>query len=297
MAPTDPDSALAMELVQGVSGDAAVIVETAKAAAGPSTEDVLNHSDLRLVREQLGDGNVVRVLDLEPFTDAPRRRKGHVKIDEAASFVAYVNEQKDSGSRIYASRAHGQIVAVLNDDFGGGREEVAGWRDHRATLALERTPEWKRWLALDGKLDSQVIFAEHLEVCLADIVEPLAADLVEIARSFTASTSIQFRSARNLSSGETQIAYDEEITAAAGSKKNITIPSEFKLRIAPYHGIERLDITARLRYRLSNGTLAIGYVLDKPTDVELQAFGDVVALVGEQTELQPLMGVPASERA
>lgn len=278
--------------------EAAVVADVARQTAGvkhtqvkPDVEKIL------LVRELTGlDTDQVRVLSMEKFAPAPYRRRGTALFDDPASLVLYVNTFKAEGlARLYASLAKRQAVVVLNDDDPADNDSadtIGAWRDHRAELAVRATPEWERWRAMDSKLVGQTDFAEHLELNLADIVEPVAADLVEIARSFTASTDVQFRSAVNLQSGETRFAYDENTTAQATSSggSTIDVPRTFALRIAVFQGTEPLDVTARLRYRLHGGHLTIGYLLDKADDIERNAFQNEIEDVAKDVGLVALYG-------
>lgn len=282
--------------------DVAALADLGRRAAGPNVEPVNpDEHRLLLVREQTyNDGNRgdypsgfaerVRVLSLEPWATRPARRRGTVTFDEGGSFSLYVNEFTPDGqhpARLYASLSERRAVAVLNDDVPGWDAPAGAWRDHRAVLRVLTTPEWDRWRKGDSEMGSQEDFAEHLELNLADIVEPAAADLVEIARSFTASSDIQFRSAVNLATGETRFAYDEDTRAAATSTggQSIDIPRTFTLRIAPFQGMDPIEVIARLRYKLRGAHLSIGYLLMNPDDVERSAFKDTIEQVAGATGL------------
>jgi uncharacterized protein YfdQ (DUF2303 family) len=239
---------------------------------------------------------------MEAFAAEPYRRRGHVVLDDPGSIVAYVNEFKvEDASRLYASLDHASLVAILNDDPAVSPDvhDAAAWRDHRAELKVKRTPEWTRWRESDSKQMTQEDFAEHLEINLPDVTQPVAADLVEIARSLTASNDVQFRSATNLSSGEIRFAYDENVNAkATGSGgSTIDIPKTFTLRLAVFQGTEPIEITARLRYKLNHGTLFLSYLLLNPEDVERRAFHEQVEAVGVGVGIVPLYGLAPSQVA
>jgi uncharacterized protein YfdQ (DUF2303 family) len=270
---------------------AAVIAETARMAAGVNAVEA-EPGKVYLARTRTDDGGeVISIEDMEMYSAAPRRRSGTARLDRALSFIDYTKEFKGRDTRVYADIRVPEIVAVFNDDTSV--DDSGAWRDHRAILRLQRTPEWERWLERDTVMGTQVEFAEHLELCLRDIAVPAAADLIEIARSFTASNSIQFRSAQNLANGETRFAYDEEVSASAGPKQNVEVPREFRLMLSPFRGGEVVEITARLRYRLANGVLKIGYILDGTQEVEENAFAFDLDLIEERTEITPLWGRPA----
>lgn len=228
-------------------------------------------------------------IDLERYLDTPRRKTGINELHDQASFAHFVNEHKvDKETHLYADRFNRRIVAIFND----ATDDSSGWGDHKAGLTLRFTPEWEHWSNLDGKLVGQVQFAEHIEDGLDEIVEPEAAYVLELAQTFHATTTSDFKQAHTLESGERQFAYVENTTAGAGRQRDLTIPKEIKPGIAPYEGTQPYKITARLRYRLTEGKLTLGYKLIRPVDVLKSAFEDAVRWIAEDTSLYPHLGTP-----
>lgn len=230
--------------------------------------------------------------DTDDRLQAPRRKRGHPSFFTAGSLSTYVNDHKLDGTAVYADVDRRTIVAVLNGHTATALDGEPGWGDHRATLHLRHTPEWQRWIARDGKIEGQTRFAEHIEDCLADIVEPEGAVMLELAQHFQAAAKVNFRSAKQLSDGQRQLVYEETIEAKAGQRGEITIPQFFVVGVAPFEGSAGYKIRARLRYRLAEGALAIGYVLDRPDKVVRAAFDDVLAEVEQTTELKSFAGTP-----
>jgi uncharacterized protein YfdQ (DUF2303 family) len=272
--------------------EAKVVADLARAAAAVQEVPANPDNTPYLVREQQSTGgDAVRTIDLERYAQHPLRRRGAAEFDEAASFILYVNEFLTGETRFYASLVEPQALAVLNDD----EFNRAGWRDHVAILRMPRTPEWDRWLAYDTRMVPQTEFAEFLEYNLRDITDPDAATLIEIARSFTVSSDVQFRSAHRLSSGETNFAYDEQHEATGGGgSKTVAVPEAFKLNIAPFQGMDKMTVEARLRYRLKAGALTLGYLLDRPLDLERDAFTGIVEQIAGEIERPALYGRPAA---
>lgn len=286
-----------------MTGDVDAVAELARAAAGPQVEEAdPDNRNLLLVREAGGDGrDGVRVLDLEAYAKRPRRRKGEVRFDQPGSLEAYTNEFKvEPETRLYADLESGLVVVVFNDDVPGYVTETGvapgSWRDHRASMKLKRTPEWDAWRQLDREIQSQVEFAEHVEEHLGSIVTPPAADLLEIVRTFTGSTKIAFRSAVNLANGEIRMAYDEDMDVSAAGTRQLDVPATFTLRLAPFQGCDPVDVTARLRYRMKDGHLRIGYILDKPDELEQATFQAEVSKVALNAGLEVHYGTPAPAR-
>lgn len=227
--------------------------------------------------------------------DLPAFRTGAVTVLDVASFTAYWEKHSDSGSAIYASQETGRIAAVLDDHFGAD-EDAARWRKHRLTLALELTDPWKTWLAMDGKLMPQVQFAEFLEDNYADIAPGgavKAADLLEVAQQFHATTKVEFGAGSRLSSGETRLEYTEATTASGGRKGEIKVPNEFDLAIKPYDDCPPAKVvTARFRYRTTPEGLRLAYRLNHPERIRQQAVRDITAAVAEACGQLVLLGTP-----
>lgn len=245
-------------------------------------------------------GGDFRIVDLEDHRehhrDRPRRKTGTVVVHDATSFVAYLHKHGLTETEVYADLNTQRLTAVINGHLGttgDGIEDYAGWGDHRVTLRLDVTAGWAAWTHLDRKWLRQLDFAEHVEDRLPDFVAPTGADMLELAQSFSANRSVQFESSRRTKSGETTLIYKEEETAAAGRKGNMAIPDTFELGLVPFEGSEAYKVTARLRYRINDGTLTIGYILDRPEDVVRAAFLDIVEAVEDRSSRSVLRGVPA----
>lgn len=263
------------------------IVDTAIATTEPT--QLVEGQDYAFVVP--AGGTVERIdNDLDVFRPRPRRKTGQVQLSDAASFAAYYRKhaEEEGASELYASLSSHSCVGVLN----GHSDDVPGWGDHRVVLQLRKTPAWTAWEALDRKLVDQVRFAEHIEDRLADCVDPPGAAMLELAQSFHAQTKVSFESSRRLSSGQRQLEYREEVNASAGRKGQITIPETFALGLIPFEGGGPYRVEARLRYRMTDGHLAIGYALTRPEDVLREAFGDAVAAIEATLGIKALMGAP-----
>lgn len=247
------------------------------------------------------DGSV-KVIDLatddhrKRLGKMPVRKTGHANLTEPTSFAHYVKAHAETGcTELFADRDAGRIVAVLNGHNRGldiMDEWKAGWGDHRATLTLRQTPGWAAWTQASGKLVDQIQFAEFLEDRAADVVDPDAARLLEIATSIEATTSAAMKSASRLDNGEVKLRYEETIDARAGQAGDLTIPSRIELALSPYEGMDPYKVTARFRYRLNNGSLRLGIVIDRPEDILRAAFGDVTGLIETTTSQVVLHGTP-----
>lgn len=240
-------------------GDAAAVIEQARFATLPDELD-----PEKVLGTHVPEGADYEVLDLERFLPVPKRRRGSYSVATVDALVAYVQAHQDEDqTSVWVHPTSGQVVAVLNDNA----PESPGWGDHKATLGLLVTDAWTHWGSLDGKLVGQETFAEHVEDGAAEVRDPSAADMLELAQSFHATTNASFRSGTRLSDGEIQFAYDEEVKATAGRSASMHVPETFTLAIRPFEGEQPVEVLARLRYRVKSGSLTIGYKLDRPQDV------------------------------
>lgn len=242
--------------------EAAVIEDLAHRAATPH--------DLAPERLHLTHPDA-KVVNLEKYLPAPRRKQGTYKPATIAALTAYVGNHHDEHTTFWVDKEHSTVTAVINDHSGDG----SGWRDHRATVQLLQSPEWKHWAAQDGRFLSQEQFAEHLQDGIEEIREPDAATMLEIAQTIQGATKADWKTATRLDNGEVSFAYHEQIEATAGRKAHLEIPQTFTLAISPFYGEEPFGLVARLRYRIREGTLSIGYRLVRPHEVVLTVLSNI----------------------
>lgn len=273
--------------------DLQAVVDAATRAATP--QEILAG---RLFSVATTDGQV-HVIDVEDHLDrhreCPRRKTGQFRVHDAASFLAYLDKHGLPETEIWADVTRQQLVGVINAHLGveDPAGNPAGWADHRVSLELRTTPAWNAWLKHNNQLAEQSGLAEHLEDRIVDVVRPTGADMLELAQTFHATIGVTFESSRQLSSGERQLEYKEEVNATAGKRGRLEIPKDFELGLVPFEGADRYKVTARLRYRISDGHLRIGYVLDRPEDVLRSAFSDIVDKVAEVAAPPVFFGVSA----
>lgn len=260
------------------SGDIQAALDAGLELAGPKRLD----DEGRFFSVVTPAGAEHHVVDLEEhlqsFRPNPHRKVGHFTAHTGEAFIAYMEKHVTSTSELWADISSRSVTAVINahDKTGGD----AGWADHQLKLQLQHTPAWQAWVGLDGKWLTQVQFAELLEERFQDVVDPDAATLTEVARTFKATKSAAFESEHILSSGQVQFGYREEIDAKAGRKGNLDIPEKFTLGLPPFEGGQPYRVLARLRFSIDDQKLRIRYVLDRPAEVVRAAFDEVVGVIG-----------------
>lgn len=272
------------------SGNAQAIIDNATLAAEPSRFG----DDLAVFAVPQG-GHVEQVdvgAVLDKYRDRPRRKKGAFAAQDAASFARYLTKHADGNSEVWADAVGSTVVGVINAHQAASDGE-AGWSDHRVTYRVQHTDAWKAWANRNGTLMGQADFAELIEDRATDIVTPSAADMLELAQTFQATVGVNFESSKVLSSGERQLEYRETVEAKAGRAGRLEVPKEFQLALKPFEGAETYKVTARFRYRITDGNLRIGFRLERPEDVLRDAFEGVVAAIEGQVEQPVFRGVPS----
>lgn len=100
--------------------------------------------------------------------------------------------------------------------------------------------------------------------------------MLELAQSVKVTIMGRFESSKRVKSGETTLQYVEDHDATAGRKGQLAIPDSFSLAIPVFEGRDPYRVTCRFRYRIQDGALLLGYVIDRPEDVLRIAVAEVV---------------------
>jgi uncharacterized protein YfdQ (DUF2303 family) len=251
-----------------VTNDATEIARLAVQAKTPQ------HLDDNLVVLPAEDG-AAKVVDLRDYTGAPRRKTGSRVVRDIRSFLQYLDKHIEQAStELWADEPNSRVVAVIDAHREVG--EDAGYEQHRITLDLVHTPEWKTWLESNGKKMTQEQFAEFLEANATDITDPDPATFLEVAQTLLGSVNADWKSAHRLANGQIDFGYKETVTARAGENGELQIPADFTIAIRPYLGSHRYGVKAHFRYRINQGAVTLFYQLDRPEAVLESAFKDTV---------------------
>lgn len=293
-----------MTTIEDTKTEAAVVAELADQNAEAQRVPVAT-GEVYLVR---GDEGEVRVIDTDEYAEHPRRDTASRSVTDAHSFVDYVNRHAHRGTEVYAHTNTSKVVAIIDSHEAAGLNP--GWQKHRVTLDLEHSKAWLAWAEADGKLFEQDVFADFLDDRYIDVIDPTAARMIDIARSFQAHTKVNFESSIREASGDVKLNFTEDTTAKAGQKGDIEIPARIQLALRPYVGGPIYSIWANFRYRLRGGAVFLGFKLERPENILEAAFADIVTEIrdgrtdkrdGEETvvhqgigEVPIFMGRPAS---
>lgn len=223
--------------------------------------------------------------------DHPYRVKAIVKVLDASSFCHYYTLFSDMNSRVFADETANKILAII-DYHGAGSDGGPRWGEHRIDLTLRPSKEWETWIEKNGQKWGQMDFAEFLEDNAPDIVTPSAATMLDVARTLSAKSAVDFGSAIRIANGSVQFKYTEQVQGTFGSG-NIDVPEQFSIAIPVYIGCERVSITARLRYRINSGKLTFWYNLLRPEEIARNAFIAARMQISETLKIDIINGSPA----
>jgi uncharacterized protein YfdQ (DUF2303 family) len=210
------------------------------------------------------------------FAGRPHRTKQNVTVLDPESFIKYWQTFSDSESRIFGDRDGRRLYGVIDyhQPTGGPR-----WLSHTCTLQLRHTEEWKTWTGKNETAMCQADMALFIEDNAPDVVDPSAATMMEIARTLSVNQDVTFDSSLRLTDGSVSFSYREETKAAASG--TFKVPERFRILIPVFEGMERVEIQARLRYRIPSGKLSMWYSLWRHAVAERLAFDQVMAKVSE----------------
>ncbi|WP_396586435.1 YfdQ family protein [Bermanella sp. R86510] len=224
----------------------------------------------------------------EELLNQPTSLREQVNLHSVESFIEYFNNFADEGSHIFVDIDNAKFKAVIDYHFSTASPR---WNRHTVAYQFPKTVEWSKWLNSDGEKMDQVNFALFIEDNIKEIIEPAGAEMLEIATSLQAKNNVSFKSATRLDNGETQFDYREDIESSAGANGQLNIPTEIKLALKPFQGSETYNVTARFRYRITQGQLIMWYDIVRPHAIIEDATNDAFEKVkSEMNQGVILMG-------
>lgn len=228
--------------------------------------------------------------DLEKLLAQPTRKRGHVALLDADSFVWYVKKHAvDDVTLIYANvdyeASRYSLVAVIDDHSS----DEPYWREFIATLTPIQSLEWKRWAGNNKKAMAQADFAAFIEDNLGDIASvdgmPSGKDMLEMSLAFEANSDKRFKRKLDLQGGGTHLEYVDQADEATSSK--LRYFERFTIGIPVFQGAtDGYHVEARLKFRMNGGALSFWYELVRPDRVFK------TAVSGEIAKIRDSSGVP-----
>lgn len=214
----------------------------------------------------------------------PKTIKQAVTLQNAEALIAYLERFKANDSLLFSDVSTSVIVAAI--DYHGKASPALV--DHRATLALPFSEEWKTWSGINGQLKPQLEFARFVEENAPDIKAPDAGSLLEAVRDLQARRSVNFIQAVRTASDNESFEFNDNTEAR--TKGDLELPTKFVLSIPVYFGDPDTELHAFLRWKLDDGKLQLGIKLHRAEHVRQAAFQQIVTGVTERTGVLAVFG-------
>lgn len=217
----------------------------------------------------------------------PRIRQS-LTFHDRDSFVAYVNRFRTEATQLFAEpgfladhQAH--VTASIDYHLPGVPNRLA----HKAAYLPRYSEQWQRWVAACRQPMKQAQFAEFVEENRSDIVDPEAARLLDIVRTFKASKKVEFDSVVYQPNGDIRLGYDER-TQQNGTSG--VLPEVMKLGMPVYFRGTTYAVPVFVRYRVADGAVQFQLKLDRADVIEDAAFGEITAAIHEATGIGVYLG-------
>ncbi len=244
--------------------------------------DLAKQADAKIITTEDGREfalfhNEMTLKDVTPPGFVPAQAdiiKQAVTLTAKDSFIEYVADFATPNTRIFADLPNARFLAVIDFHEAENPDAPSAPLAHRANLALKVSEEWSRWSGISGKLMAQALFVRFLEENMGDIEEPSGADILELAKDFSALRKVSFSQAYRSQTGDTSVDYAVEIEGRAKSG-SINVPNKFVLRIPVYYGEPPIEQHAFLRYTIDDGQLKLGLELNRPEYVRQAVFEQI----------------------
>jgi uncharacterized protein YfdQ (DUF2303 family) len=269
------------------------IIAAAIAGTGGPRSPVFSHDDQEIPYAVIPDG--YNLESLERFFPAPKRKTGHVTLNDMESFVSYSKRHGSLASCVIYGAADfelqtASLVAILNDHA----EDDPAWRDHKATYIPIQTVEWKRWKKSNAQAMTQEGFAQFLEENLGDIAAtedmPTGTDILNMALEFEATSDKRFKSRLNLQGGGVNLLFVDQDNP--DTEQRMKFYERFSLGLRVFLNGQPYRLDARLKYRQNNGKLQFWYELIRPDRVFQDAVQTEFNAIKEKTGFPLLFGSP-----
>lgn len=237
------------------------------------------------------------IINLEPFLDAPRTRRGAAKFEDFASWCRYVNEHKTESTRIFAEVVPQLSLHAIIDFHKIG---APAWGIHTATFVSKPSRQWERWAKVWGQPMTQEALANFLEINAQQIVNPTAAAILEIIETLTATASASFDNKLPITDGRTKISYEQTVTVRGGSSAvpgSMELPRLLATNLPVFENADGLPINWRLRPTVE--ARALRFTLDTVVpldDTKREAMAPFLVKAEEETKIKPFIGSYSIQR-
>jgi len=253
-----------------------------KAAAAPHVISTPSGREYLIVPNDHGSIEVTPPHKTEVLK--PKSIKQGVTLQNADAMADYLNRFKTAESLLLADVAASRILAAV--DYHGAQSPALV--EHRATLDLPFSEEWKIWSGINGKMSEQLEFARFIEENAPDIKAPDAGSLLEACRDLQARRNVSFIKAIRTETDNESFEFNDNTEAR--TKGDLELPTRFLLNIPVYFGDPPTEVYAFLRWKLDDAKLTLGIKLHRSELIRQAAFKLIVTGVVERTSVMAVFG-------
>lgn len=230
-------------------------------------------------------------IDLEQHMANPRNTTATAELQDAESFLAYVERHATAGTMVWCDFDPATFKLGFRAVFDEHVKGTAGWRRHQAMFTPRASNEWQIWTGRNGKSLPQVEFAEFLERQELDIAakegRPTSAEMMQMATNFESSSEKRMRSSQRLQDGSIRLEYiegEDEKTI-----QHMKLFERFVIGIPVFWAGPGYVIEARLKYRTTQGKVSFWYELIRPDRSHEAAAKELIQKVRDGIGATPLL--------
>lgn len=266
-----------------MSNEAETIAELARKAAGTATS-VKTESGREYLVLPAGFQQHEVTLPNSLTVEKPKAISQLVTLQNADALTEYLNRFKNEHSLLLADVSSSRIVGAI-DYHAAGKADLV---QHKATLDLPFSEEWKIWTGISGQMKQQLEFARFIEENAPDIKAPDAGSLLEAVSDLQARRNVSFIKAVRTETDNESFEFNDNTEAR--TKGDIELPTKFLLNIPVYFGDPPGEVYAFLRWKLDDGALTLGIKLHRAEHIRQAAFKLIVTGAMERTNVLAVFG-------
>lgn len=233
----------------------------------------------------------VKEIDLERLLPNPRLTKAAAVLNDAQSFLAYVQRHATERTVCWADFNPQTYTLSFTAVIDEHDKTTAGWRAHTASYKPELSAEWKVWAAQNEKAQGQLEFASFIERNEHDIAAmegyPTSLQMLAMATEFEANSGKRIKSVARLQGGGVRLEYVDDDDAATLTQMKLF--ERFQIGIPVFWAGPAYRIDARLKYRHGSGKVSFWYELIRADRVHEAAAKDLISLVSAGLANVPLL--------
>jgi hypothetical protein len=228
---------------------------------------------------------------IAPITPVlPGRVAATVLVHDQASFIAYINRYKTEATQLFAepgflSGGSAKMQAILDYHRAAANGEMkdkdnkkvtqANHTAHVANFVPRYSEAWTRWQAATKEPMEQAELAEFIEENRADIVDPSAAQMLDIVRTFKVKKDSEYDSLTYQADGAVKLHYSERVQQQGST----LFPEKLAIGIPVYFRGEVFKVGVFARFKLGGGKVRFQLKLDRDDVIEDEAFKAMIETV------------------